>query len=189
MKATWSTSSQYTRKSSSWNWTNQIISENTSYRYSNYFTTTTKKGTKLEQIKQRQPQPIELTPDQQEYHVDFDDDEELQGATTGEPEELLQGEEEEEPQETMWKWNVPQKILKKPTIDEIRGYQEEEELIGFTARNSKKEIRDRHINPGYKDRIDSLKDWTRMVFLTKTHTTRVPSDGRYQRFDNQVKKI
>ena len=58
-------------------------------------------------------------------------------------------------------------------IDEIRGYQEDEEaLIDFTARNSEKKIRDRHINSGYEDQV-TFKDWTRMVLLASIYNINI----------------
>ena len=76
-----------------------------------------RKDRMLEQIRQRQPQPIGPIPDQQQPYVELaDDEEELQGATAREPEEeeLLQGVEQliqKEQQSTIWRGNVPKKIL------------------------------------------------------------------------------
>ena len=70
----------------------------------------------LEQIQQRQPQPIALTPDPQEPYFEIPDEEELQGAVAREEEELLQ-EEEEEKQDTIWKGKVPKKIIRKNARD------------------------------------------------------------------------
>ena len=106
-----------------------------------------------------------------------------------EPEEELQ-EGEQEQQSTIWKGNIPQKILKKSTIDEIRGYQDDDALIDFTARNFKKKIRDQlHVNKGQEYNINSLEDWTRLVFLAKEHSTRIPSDGTtISEFSSRIKK-
>ena len=108
-------------------------------------------------------------------------EEEQEGATAMKPKEVEQG--------TFLKEKTPQKILRKSSIDKIRGYQREEDLIDFTARNAKKKIRDaQHINPGYEDTVNS-DEWIRQVFLAKHDLTRIPTDNTYRVFYQEVKKL
>ncbi|KAL3887590.1 hypothetical protein ACJMK2_027529, partial [Sinanodonta woodiana] len=113
------------------------------------------------------------------------EEDEEQGDTAEHLEEE-QGATAEEIEQVIKKGRIPSQILKKPARDEIRGY-EEDELIVFTTNNFKKQLRDKYIIDGREDRITSLKDWARIVFLASKYKGSLSAGDGYSEFHQKVK--
>ncbi|KAL3884545.1 hypothetical protein ACJMK2_024679, partial [Sinanodonta woodiana] len=105
--------------------------------------------------------------------VTFEEEEDEEQGDTAEQLERKQGVtvEELEEEEVIKKGRTPSLILIKSARDEIRRYKEDE-LIEFTAKNFKKQLRDKYIFDGREGRITTLKDWARIVFLASKHKER-----------------
>ncbi|KAL3860939.1 hypothetical protein ACJMK2_007034, partial [Sinanodonta woodiana] len=114
--------------------------------------------------------------------VTFEEEDEEQGATA----EQLEGKqgatvEELEEEEVVKKGIIPRRILIKSALHKIREY-EDDELIVFTAKNFEKRLRDQYIYDRNTGKITSLKNWTRIVFLTSKHKERLSAGDGYPEF-------
>ncbi|KAL3891306.1 hypothetical protein ACJMK2_003568, partial [Sinanodonta woodiana] len=119
--------------------------------------------------------------------VTFEEDDEEQGATAEQLEEE-QGDTAEEIDRTIKKGIIPSQILIKSARDEIRRYKEDE-LIVFTANNFEKRLRDQYIFDRNAGKITSLKNWTRIVFLTSKYKESLSAGDGYSEFHQKVKNL